>query len=150
MGNNFPHEKTRAKIVLVTGASGFIGRNLLEELCQNCYIYALARRTQQEAGVKTHRNIEWILVDIAHQSGLAKVIERIKGDGGVDFIVHLSAYYDFDNKFDPEFERTNVLGTRLLFEHAKGLGIKRFFMLPTKEGCSRLWRRNMRKKFLRK
>ncbi len=126
MGTSVPDEKTKSKIILVTGASGFVGRNVLEELCQDHYIYALARRTQQEAGVKTHQNIEWILVDIGHQSSLAKVIERIKTDGGVDFIIHLAAYYDFDNKSNQEFERTNVFGTRLLLEHAKELGIERF------------------------
>jgi len=112
--------------ILVTGASGFIGRNLIEDLCAVYFIYACARRTQQQAGVKAHKNIKWLLVDIAQESSLASVIENIKQEGGVDFIVHLAAYYDFDNEPHPEFERTNVLGTSLLLEHAKELNIKRF------------------------
>ncbi len=126
--------KNQTKI-LITGASGFVGRNIVEDLCENCFIYAFARRTQQEAGVKTHKNIKWILVDIAHPSSLAKVFEEIQKEGGVEFIIHLAAYYDFDNKPHPEFERTNVLGTRLLLEHAKSLGIKRFIFASSIAGC---------------
>ncbi len=40
--------------ILITGASGIIGRNIIEDLCEYYYIYALARRTQQEAGVLSH------------------------------------------------------------------------------------------------
>ena len=112
--------------ILVTGASGFIGRNIIEYLCQDYFIYAFARRTQQEAGIQAHKNIEWILVDIAQESSLRNICERIKQEGGVDFVVHLAAYYDYDNEPHPEFERTNVTGTRLLLEHSKNLGIKRF------------------------
>ncbi len=127
--------KNRTKI-LVTGASGFVGRNLIEELCETYFIYALARRTQHDAGVKAHKNIKWILVDIAHSSSLAKVVEDIRQEGGVAFIIHLAAYYDFDNTPHPEFERTNVLGTRLMLEHAKALGIKRFIFASSIAGCN--------------
>jgi len=122
--------------ILVTGASGFVGRNIVESLCQDYYIYAFARRTQQEAGVKTHENIEWILVDIGHESSLAQVMVSIKKEGGVDFVVHLAAYYDFDNEPHPEFERTNVLGTRLLLEHSKELGLKRFIYASSIAACN--------------
>jgi len=122
--------------ILVTGASGFVGRNIIESLCRDYYIYALARRTHQEAGVKTHENIEWILVDIGYESSLAQVMGRIKNEGGVDFVVHLAAYYDFDNEPHPEFERTNVLGTRLLLEHSKELGLKRFIYASSLAACN--------------
>ena len=122
--------------ILVTGASGFVGRNVVEDLCEAYYIYALARRTQLEAGVKAHKNIKWILVDIAHEPSLAKVVESIKKEGGVDFIIHLAAYYDFDNEPHPEFERTNVLGTRLFLEHSKELGIKRFIFASSIAACN--------------
>ena len=129
-------KRQNLKKILVTGASGFIGRNIIEDLCQDYYIYALARRTQQEAGVKAHENIKWILVDIARKSSLATVIENIKQDGGIDFILHLAAYYDFDNEPHPEFERTNVLGTRLLLEHVKELGLKRFIFASSIAACN--------------
>jgi nucleoside-diphosphate-sugar epimerase len=62
--------------ILVTGASGFVGRNILEDLYQEYYIYVLARRTQQEAGVKTHKNIKWILVDIEIKAKIFSIYSR--------------------------------------------------------------------------
>jgi nucleoside-diphosphate-sugar epimerase len=121
--------------ILITGASGFVGRNIVEDLCEDFFIFAFARRTQYEVGVKAHKNVKWILVDITHPASLAKVVERITQEGGVEFIIHLAAYYDFDNKPHPEFERTNVRGTRLMLEHSKALGIKRFIFASSIAGC---------------
>ncbi len=73
--------KRKLPKILVTGASGTIGRNIIEDLCEYYYIYALARRTQQDAGVLAHKNIEWILVDIARESSLTTVIETSKTKG---------------------------------------------------------------------
>jgi nucleoside-diphosphate-sugar epimerase len=121
--------------ILVTGASGFIGRNLIEDLKEEYYIYALARQAQQEAGVRAHKNIEWILVDIAQKFNLANVIQNIKKEGGVDFIIHLAAYYNFNNAPHPEYERTNVQGTRFMLEYSKELGIKRFIFASSIAAC---------------
>lgn len=129
-------EKQNLKKILITGASGFIGRNIIEYLCRDYYIYAFARRTQQDVGIAANKNIEWILVDIAHESHLENIFERIKQEGGADFIVHLAAYYDYDNEPHPEFERTNVTGTRLLLEHSKKLGIKRFIYASSLAACN--------------
>ena len=68
--------KRNQKKILVTGASGFVGRNILEDLYQEYYIYVLARRTQQEAGVKTHKNIKWILVDIEIKAKIFSIYSR--------------------------------------------------------------------------
>lgn len=55
--------------IIVTGASGFIGRNIIEYLCEDYYIFALARRTQQEVGAVAHENVEWIIIFILIISG---------------------------------------------------------------------------------
>jgi len=122
--------------ILITGASGFIGRHLIEDITEDFYIYALARRSQQEADVIIHKNINWIQVDITSKSGLAKVVQNIKKEGGVDFVIHLAAYYNFGNEPHPENERTNVSGTRLMLEHSKELGIKRFIFADSIAACN--------------
>ena len=43
--------------ILVTGASGFIGRNFIEASMTNYRLFCLARRSQKEAGVPKHKNL---------------------------------------------------------------------------------------------
>lgn len=112
--------------ILVTGASGFIGRHFINAVKDSHIVYALARRSQRNAGVSPHSNIHWIRCDIAKREKLAGVLDEIALQGEVDFIFHFAGYYDFTNHDNPEYRRTNVDGTRNLLEYAAKLNIKRF------------------------
>ncbi len=112
--------------IIVTGASGFVGRHFLEAAKEEYLIYAIARRSQREVGILPHPNIKWIQVDIGDWNSLKRVMHNIKEQGGADFILHLAAYYDFSNSDSPEYVRTNVNGTRHMLEQAKWLCVKRF------------------------
>ncbi len=63
--------------VIVTGASGFIGRHLLDELKGDFRICAIARRSQRESGAPIHSNIAWMQVDIADRESLARTFREI-------------------------------------------------------------------------
>lgn len=112
--------------IIVTGASGFIGKYFLEAVKENFIIFAIARRSQKEAKAPKHRNINWIMVDIANKSNLKREIFRIKKETSVEFILHLAAFYDFLSLKNPEYERTNINGTKNLLEIVKDLNLKRF------------------------
>ena len=113
-------------IIIVTGASGFIGRHFLQSFYKNFHIYALARRSQKSVGIAMHENINWIRVDIGEETSVNNVFNKISQNGGADYILHLAGYYDFDGRDNPEYERTNVNGTRYILESALKLNIKRF------------------------
>ncbi len=123
------------KSIIITGASGFVGRYLIESLKINYCIYAFARRTQREANVPRQENINWVLVDLANEQQLEQTIEEIKAESSIDFIIHLAAFYDFDNRPDPAYESTNVRGTGLLLEHARHLNIKSFLFASSLVAC---------------
>ena len=112
-------------IIIVTGASGFIGHYFLEAFKYDFYIYALARRSQKEAGITMHKNINWIRVDIGEKEMVEAVIDKIALQGGADYLLHLAAYYDFGNGDNIEYKRTNVLGTKYILENATKLNLKR-------------------------
>ncbi len=117
---------SKLPIIVLSGASGFIGRHLLAALHENYYIYALARRPQKSADVPIHKNIVWIRIDIANERGLKHVFNEIAENGGADFCIHLAGFYDFKNRPDPEYNRTNVDGTRNILSATLILNLKRF------------------------
>jgi len=112
--------------IIVTGASGFVGRNLLEEIKERYQIFGLGRRSQHDCGAPIHPNISWTQIDIGDREALLKVFEEIKASGGADVLLHLAAHYDFTGEEHPEYWRTNVDGLRNVLELSKGLGLRRF------------------------
>jgi nucleoside-diphosphate-sugar epimerase len=114
------------RVMLVTGASGFIGSYFLAEACETYRIIAVARRSQKEARVPPHENITWHQVDIARPADMLELAETIEREvDKVDFVLHLAGFYDFTNEKSPEYQRTNVDGTRLVLELAKRLEVER-------------------------
>lgn len=114
------------RVILVTGASGFIGRYFLDEAREAYRIIAVARRSQKEARVPPHENITWHQVDIGRAAAVRALAEKVEREvERVDFILHLAGFYDFTNEESPEYEHTNVEGTRLVLELAKRLEVGR-------------------------
>ncbi len=121
--------------IIVTGASGFVGRHFIDAAKNDYLIYAMARRSQSEAGVPLHQNINWIQVDITNWPALKKIMYRIKELGGVDYVLHLAAFYDFNYDDNPEYTRTNIHGTRHMLEQAKWLCVRRFVFASSVAAC---------------
>ncbi|MCD4761115.1 NAD(P)-dependent oxidoreductase [bacterium] len=112
--------------IVVTGASGFIGRNFLEAAADKYRLFCLARRSQKEANLAKHANISWLQVDIGKWDTLREAVDWLNDNGGADYVLHLAAYYDFSNADNPEYERTNTLGTRNILKLAQQIGTNRF------------------------
>jgi nucleoside-diphosphate-sugar epimerase len=121
--------------IIVTGASGFIGKHFIEASAKNYRLFCLARRSQNEAGVPKHENIRWSQVDVSDFSNLQEVVQSINRYGGADFILHLAGYYDFTMKDRPEYKYTNVVGTRNVLKLAQYLNIKRFIFASSLAAC---------------
>ncbi len=122
--------------IVVTGASGFIGRHLLDALKDSCRVYGIARRSQVRSGAPIHPNITWFQVDIAERESLAGSFRAIREAGGADVVVHLAAHYDFTGDKHPEYWRTNIDGLRNVLEESVGLNVGQFLFASSVAACA--------------
>jgi len=121
--------------LILTGASGIVGRSFLPAAQERFRIYAIARRPQQKAAVPRHPNIHWLQVDIGNQEALSTVMSHIQERGGADYVLHLAAHYDFENVELADYQHTNINGTRYMLEEAKKMGIAHFIFASSVAAC---------------
>jgi NAD(P)-dependent dehydrogenase (short-subunit alcohol dehydrogenase family) len=121
----------------VTGATGFIGRNLVEQLLEReGTIYVLVREgsrgrleeLRSRWGAEEGRIVP-VIGDLSQEHlGCGDQIDELKGN--VDHFFHLAAIYDMTA--DAESQRVaNVEGTREATKLAKELDVKHFHMVSS-------------------
>jgi nucleoside-diphosphate-sugar epimerase len=125
----------RPRLVLL-GASGFIGRQLLEGIRNDYEVFALARSARETCGVPDHPNVTWIQTDITDAASVDAAFERIRAAGGAEFVVHLAAYYDFTGEDHPEYRRTNVDGLRAVLDACRALRPRLFVFASSVAACA--------------
>ena len=121
--------------ILVTGASGFIGRHFVIAVSDKFRLFCVARRSQKEVSVPYKDTIHWLQADISKWDNLLKIYEYINKHGGVDYVLHLAGYYDFTLKKNPVYEQVNVIATRHLLELSNMMQIKRFIFSSSVAAC---------------
>ena len=97
-------------LVYVTGASGFVGRHVVDAL--------RARGAELRDG----------RVDLLDAAGLERILR------GCEAVVHVAALYSFDAPA-AAIERVNVDGTRNLLDTAARKGVRRFLFTSTSGTC---------------
>lgn len=108
----------QARTVLVTGATGFIGRTLMQRLLEKqARVHALSR-TVPAAG-PDQDDCVFFQGDIADAALLAKAC------AGVDTVFHLAGYAHVNQHDVDELRRINVEGTRALLQAAIAAGVRR-------------------------
>jgi nucleoside-diphosphate-sugar epimerase len=104
--------------VMVTGASGFVGTAVLEELASRNYsVNALTNQRPVRAGGSLVESVKGSLFD--RQSLLSAM-------QGCDAVIHLVGIIMEKPSQGITFERIHFQGTRNLVDAAKAAGIKRF------------------------
>lgn len=94
-------------MILVTGATGFLGAELIHQLtAQNLKIRALKRSTSKIPNLlKDNRLIEWVEADINDSEDLALAFENITQ------VYHCAAFVSFDPKDKSKLLKINIEGT---------------------------------------
>ena len=116
-------------IILITGATGFIGRNLTEYLLKNSnHRLVAAVRDTATACLPAAVKLEQI-EDITKKADWSTTLN------GIDIVIHLAAraHFTSDNSSGPSSElyRVNVKSTLNLARQAVEAGVKRFIVLSS-------------------
>jgi len=119
-------------MILITGATGYIGRHLVARLvAQGERPRCLVRDTKRGAAILPADKVELVRGDTVDSATLQEAVR------GIDTIVH-AAFITADHKESTgnHYEDTNVRGTANLIQAAKDAGVKRIIEisgLGTKE-----------------
>jgi len=120
--------------LLLTGASGFVGRTLLPAVLDDWRVFALARRAEGRAGIAPHPNLIWLQADIADARQLQPVSRELASAGGVRAVVHLAAHQSLAGRVE-EAWRTNVVGLRNVLDVSVRAGARHFVFLGAVASC---------------
>jgi dTDP-glucose 4,6-dehydratase len=127
------------KNVLVTGGAGFIGSNFVKYFLRahsdvtviNLDKLTYAGNLENLTDVADNPNYRFVRGDICDREAVEKVFREFE----IDTIVHFAAESHVDRSIlgAAVFVQTNVLGTNVLLEVAKGLGVEKFLHVSTDE-----------------
>jgi len=127
-----PLRSLKGASVLITGASGFFGRWLLESLLLankeaglGARVVALSRNPKMVTAGAPHlaaQGVSWI------EGSVATLTPSTLPRGGIDFVVHLATEADMQATRDDPKAATDVIvgGTRRVLEVASAAGARRF------------------------
>jgi nucleoside-diphosphate-sugar epimerase len=121
--------------MVITGATGFIGRHLLEALHHEYDIWTLSRGSPSLRGVSLPASVRWLPVDVARAEQVGEAAAAIRRVRRPEILIHLAGHYDFTGQRDPEYLRTNVEGTRNVLEAARELGVRDVVFASSVAAC---------------
>jgi nucleoside-diphosphate-sugar epimerase len=113
-------------IVLITGASGNLGRSVAAVLANDYQPVGLDLRGDE--GRFTVLSCDFTS-DVAVRKALQALRKRFGSH--IASVVHLAAYFDFSGEDDPRYQSVNVDGTRRLLQALQGFDVDQFVHAST-------------------
>ena len=121
-------------MIMVTGASGFIGRYLVDRLIKDGIEVLATGRSEKGKGYYKRVDIPFIQVDITKEEDFDKLPKE-----GVDAVVHLAALLSIDAERwrAKDYLLTNALGTYNILEYCRKSNIKKIIYAMTHSDVNR-------------
>lgn len=111
--------------VLVTGANGFIGREIVDELIKNNHFVTGLGRTEKYPA-ENLKNYDYFQADITDY----KTLSELEAFREIDAVIHSAGLaHQFGETSREEFEAVNVKGTENILRLAVALKIKHFILI---------------------
>lgn len=127
------------KKLLVTGGAGFIGGNFIHYLLKNYPHYKVynldaltyAGDLTKHSAIEVLENYHFLKADITNNHEIMHLFEKER----FDYVIHFAAESHVDRSIIDSgiFVQTNVLGTQVLLEASRKVGISKFVHISTDE-----------------
>jgi dihydroflavonol-4-reductase len=111
-------------MIAVTGATGFLGHNLIPLLRERGHSVRVLARPTSQTQFLTDLGVEVVHGDTRDAAAVDCLID------GCDRVIHGAGYFRFWGKAD-EFHSTNVIGTRNVLDAACRSNVRRFIHIST-------------------
>ena len=112
------------KIVLVTGACGFVGSHLVDHLLQISDLKVVATDLPAANRIFLNPACKFIPSNLCEQDSLRRVVK------GVDVIYHAASLFRYSASWD-DLYKVNVDGTRHLASNAAEEGVSKFVLISS-------------------
>jgi len=112
--------------ILLTGASGFIGRHVVAELAAAGGQVVGFCRSEPPVDADLH---EWLPGDVRDGAALRRALR------GCTAAVHTAAHYSYDRSEAGLMHEVNVVGTRNVVEAARATGVRRLLVTSSSATC---------------
>lgn len=118
-----------SKIVLLTGATGFIGSTLVERLSRHYTVIALDRPGPPDPPTPAIS----VDFDLSSDEAVSSALNEVKQRFGsrIASVIHLAAYYDISGEPNPLYEKITVQGTQRLIEGLQSFEVEQFVFAST-------------------
>jgi len=116
-------------VVLITGASGFIGGAIIYRLAGQYTLVGLDRAEAKDPPAPAQA----IELDLASDEAVRSAFETVRDrfGGRIASVVHLAAYYDITGEPNPLYDEITVQGTRRLIDALKDFEVEQFVFAST-------------------
>jgi len=117
---------TTRPIVVITGATGNLGRSLAADLGRNYQIVGLDRAPDDA-------EFPVIDADFSDDASVSEALGELRERFGsrIASVIHLVAFFDFSGEESPLYQSVNVEGTQRLLQALRGLEVEQFVYAST-------------------
>src|SRR5690606_13679987 len=114
-------------VILITGASGNLGRSIAKSLQGNYRVVGVDRKAVPDIG------FPMVEADLSSDESVAQALKQLADVHGraLAAVIHLIAFFDSTGEDNPLYETVNIQGTRRLVQGLHDFKVERFIYAST-------------------